>query len=441
MDENLRFGPDYKKPMVATTLHFAEDLGDFGQTSERCIGMGKCRAQQGAMCPSYQATQQERYSTRGRAHLLHELVRGEVIRDGWQDESIHDSLEHCLSCKACKGECPTKVDIASYKAEFMSQHYAKKRRPVGSYLLGMLGSILPVMSRLSAIVNPLQASPLGVVAKKVLGFSSDVKLPMLASQSFTAWVKIQNPTADDHFWWFGDPTAMPVYLWADSFNSHYRPHLLQSAITVLNTVGFKVGVARQKFCCGRTLYEQGMLDQARVDLTQILDGFYPLLENASPVIVLEASCLSVFHDELLRMFASDARANDLSTRCMTLAAFLIQNDIKPARKLKSGLLQLHCHHKALESTASDREWMQYCFESVSEPEEGCCGMAGSYGLKEKTRHIGNILFERNLGPAINSSSDETVIVTNGFSCHEQITQKTGAKVLHPVEVTERCIQD
>ena len=143
MDENLRFGPDYKRPVINTTLQFIDDVGGFARSSERCIGMGKCRAQSGAMCPSYQASGEERYSTRGRAHLLHELVRGEIIEDGWQNSEIADSLEHCLSCKACKHECPTQVDIAAYKAEFMAAHYRHKRRPLHHYALGYVGTTLP----------------------------------------------------------------------------------------------------------------------------------------------------------------------------------------------------------------------------------------------------------------------------------------------------------
>ncbi|MFK7856060.1 MAG: FAD-binding and (Fe-S)-binding domain-containing protein, partial [Granulosicoccus sp.] len=140
MDENLRFGPDYQRPVVNTSLQFVEDVGGFARSSERCIGMGKCRAQSGAMCPSYQASGEERYSTRGRAHLLHELVRGEVLEDGWQNQDIADSLEHCLSCKACKHECPTQVDIAAYKAEFMAAHYKNRRRPLHHYALGFVGT-------------------------------------------------------------------------------------------------------------------------------------------------------------------------------------------------------------------------------------------------------------------------------------------------------------
>ena len=439
MDENLRFGPDYHRPQVATEMNFMEDLGDFGRSSERCIGMGKCRAQSGAMCPSYQVTQEERYSTRGRAHLLHELLRGEIIRDGWQNSDTHDSLEHCLSCKACKSECPTKVDIASYKAEFMSQHYANRKRPLSQQLLGRLGSLLPLMSRSSSLVNLLQRSVCGTWLKRALDFAPEQALPPLAEQSFYRWLKKQRAAADSVAYWFGDQAGQPVYLWADSFNAYYRPHLLQSAVAVLTQCGFKVGVAKQPFCCGRPLYEQGMLQQARKQLDQILAGFYPLLASDMQVVVLESSCLSVFHDELLRMCPDDNRAKDLSLRTQTIATLLSKHDVQPARKIPNGVLHLHCHHKALESAATDRKWMQNCFVSLNEPEEGCCGMAGSFGLKKKTQHIGQALFERELKPSIESGSAETIVVTNGFSCYEQFSRNCGLTALHPVEVIQRCL--
>jgi len=439
MDDNLRFGPDYKQPVVSSTLQFVEDVGGFGRASERCIGMGKCRAHSGAMCPSYQVTRQERFSTRGRAHLLHELMRGELIRDGWQSQPILESLEHCLSCKACKSECPTKVDIASYKAEFMSRYYSQQRRSLGQHLLGRLGNLLPYMSRLSWLINPLQKSVLAWPIKKILGFSTDKSLPALADVSFYAWIKTHCHDSDAHTCWFGAAEQQIVHLWPDSFNAHYRPELLQSALSVLTRSGFRVGVARNAFCCGRPLYEQGMLSQARQQLEQILSGFQAKLGKHENVVVLEASCLSVFHDELLRMFSNDNRAQDLAARSMTLATFLTQQGIKPQQKLAAGIVHWHCHHKALEADAADRQWMRECFNQLQEPEAGCCGMAGSFGLKTQTQAIGQALFDRQLRPAIQAAEETTLLVANGFSCQEQFHKQIGRSTLHPVEVIERCI--
>lgn len=439
IDENLRFGPDYQVPEVTTTLQFVEDPEGFGRTTERCIGMGKCRAHSGAMCPSYQVTREERYSTRGRAHLLHELLRGDIISRGWEDESIADSLEHCLSCKACKTECPTKVDIAVYKSEFMSHHYAHKRRPLAHHLFGKLGLWLPLLSRFPRLVNTIQQSPAKQLINSLLGIDASKRLPALALQSFSKRVAESAQQSDTHFYWFGDVDKPPVVLWSDSFNDHYRPHLLQSAVNTLTASGFRVAVARQHFCCGRPLYEHGFLEEARKQLTTILDDFHDHLPKDAGVIVLEPSCLSVFHDELQRMMPNDERASTLAKRVFTVADFLMSQSVSPKRTLDKGILHLHCHHKSLSYSPAEREWLSQCFDQLEEPEEGCCGMAGSFGIRHKTRSIGLALFQRNLAPAIEDCQASTLVIANGFSCAEQIESESTRKVLHPIEIMERCL--
>ena len=441
MDENLRYGADYKLPETTTILHFKDDAGGFSRATERCIGMGKCRAQSGAMCPSYQATQEEKYSTRGRAHLLHEMVRGEVIKDGWDNKAIVDSFEHCLSCKACKTECPTQVDIATYKAEFLAAHYAHKRRPLNHYPLAYIGNLLPKISRFSWVFNKLQAGITGQLAQKFLGLSDAKGLPKLASQSFTSWVKKHAHRQDQQFHWFGAQDQPTVVLWADSVNNHYRPALLQSAVNVLLKSGHQVAVAKQHFCCGRPLYEYGFLAQALKQLTVILESFHCKLPAGCSVIVLEPSCLSVFKDELLSAFPEDTRALDLRKRAKTLTRFLSESSVTLAKQLNSGILHLHCHDKSLGISSHEREWMLRCFKDLQEPESGCCGMAGTYGLKKQTRAIGQRLYERRLKPAIDNAANNAVVVANGFSCYEQMMDGQSDRwVLHPVEIIEKCLQ-
>jgi len=445
MDENLRFGPDYRTPAVETTLRFVEDAGGFGRTTERCIGMGKCRAASGAMCPSYQATGEERHSTRGRAHLLHELVRGETISRGWADEDVADSLEHCLSCKACRSECPTQVDIASWKAEFMARHWAGRRRPLHHRAFGQVGTTLPRLARVAPLVNALQRGPLGALAKRLLGIAPDKALPALAREPFATWVAREADDADARFHRFappvvGDPVVGdPVVLWADSVNAHYRPDVLTSAVRVLRASGAEVLVARERFCCGRPLYEYGFLERAREQLSAILDGFHAALPDGARVVVLEPSCLSVFRDELSRLFPDDARARNLAARAMTLTDLLDERGTVPARTLGRGLLHLHCHDKSLARASGERAWMRRCFDELSEPESGCCGMAGTYGMRAATRPIAQALFARALAPAITSAGADAVVVANGFSCHEQIRDGVGREALHPVQVIERCL--
>lgn len=438
MDENLRFGPDYIRPVTSTTLRFVEDLDGFARASERCIGMGKCRAESGAMCPSYQASKEERYSTRGRAHMLHEMLRGEVIKDGWKNQNIVDSLEHCLSCKACKHECPTQVDIASYKAEFMSAHYQKRRRPLHHYAFGYIGSVLPALSRFSPIANFLQSGVAGRIVKKVLGISADKKLPQLSATSFTQWAKTHADTSDNHFYWFGDSDHPSVVLWSDSVNNHYRPDVLISAVNVLRSAGFRVAIARSNFCCGRALYEYGFLDQAHKQLTSIVNGLYPHLPLNAAIVVIEPSCLSVFKDELKRVLGNDDKALDLENRTMTITEFLDTHKIMPKRTLGHAIVHLHCHDKA-SGNNHERQWMQRCFTELVEPEAGCCGMAGTFGIRKQTRALGQTLFNRNLKTAVDKAHQGVVIVANGFSCSEQFTNNTQKQVLHPVQVIEKCL--
>ncbi len=438
MDENLRFGPDYQRPAINTKLQFVEDLGGFARSSERCIGMGKCRSQSGSMCPSYQASGEERYSTRGRAHLLHELVRGELIADGWDNTDIADSLEHCLSCKACKHECPTQVDIAAYKAEFMAQHYQQRRRPLHHYAMGYIGTTLPWLSKAPALINYLQKGALGSLSKKALGISQEKSLPALSKQSFRQWTQQNADRHDERFCWFGEVSLPVTVLWADSVNAHYHSHILVSALRVLLKAGFQVAVAQAHFCCGRPLYEYGFLEQAHKQLSQMLDHFYPFLPSDAAVIIIEPSCLSVFQDEMMRQFPGDSRAADLKSRAMTLTALLSKYDTPLKRTLPSGLLHLHCHDKA-SGEQHERDWMKKCFETLSEPEVGCCGMAGSFGMREKTRHLAQTLFSRSLKPELDSRSAQTLVVANGFSCHEQINDHTKGTVLHPVQVLEKCL--
>ncbi len=442
MDENLRYGPDYQTPEITTVMQFSEDIGGFGRTTERCIGMGKCRAKSGAMCPSYQATGEERYSTRGRAHLLHELVRGDLIKDGWKNHDIADSLEHCLSCKACKVECPTQVDIAAYKAEFMARHYKNKRRPVQHYALGHIGTLLPLMTKFPRLSNTLQSGFSGRLMQRLLGLGTEKKIPRLAPQAFSQWAHQNADRQDENFLWFGDQAHPAVVLWNDSTNNAYRPQLLQSTVKVLQKSGRQVAVARQHFCCGRPLYEYGYLDQAAKQLAHILNGFHQALPADAAVIVLEPSCLSVFKDELLKLYPNDKRATDLSTRTRTLTDYLSGTDLRLARTLPQGVMHIHCHSKATGSPSHERDWMARCFQQLQEPESGCCGMAGTYGLKNNTRRIGQWLFNRHLRPAIEKLDSGSIVVADGFSCAEQFStsaSQQGLQVLHPIEVIELCL--
>ena len=438
MDENLRLGPDYETPVFNSILHFTEDAGGFGRSTERCIGMGKCRANTGAMCPSYQATGEERFSTRGRAHLLHELLRGEVISNGFEDTDIAESLEHCLSCKACKTECPTQVDIAAFKTEFMAQHHKVVKRPLHHHVFGKAGQWLPVMTRFPKLFNALQRGLPGKLIKSRLGIDSNKSLPVIENTPFKSWAVNNANATDDSFLQFGNTTGNPVVLWLDSVNNAYRPQVLKTTVSLLGRCGFKVLVAKSHFCCGRPLYEYGFLDKARQQLQGILDNFHSALPSDASVLVLEPSCLSVFKDELHRLFPDDTRATDLAARTVTVAEYLTGQQIQPARTLPYGLMHLHCHGKTI--AHAERQWMQNCFDELSEPASGCCGMAGTYGLRAATSTTADKLYAGSLQKAVTTASGNGVtVVSNGYSCRKQIEDNANVEVRHPVEIMDACI--
>ncbi len=443
MDENLKFGPDYKTPVVETVMQFEPQGGGFGRALERCIGMGKCRSADGAMCPTYQASLDESLSTRGRARMLLELTRGDdVVTQGFADNEIKDSLAHCLSCKACKTSCPTQVDIAAYKSEFMARYYKTHRRPLVHKLIGRLGDHLPRLSRFSRVINGLnRITPVRNTIQRLLGFATDRQLPALADRSFRQYLaQLQDEipsTIEDNFQWFGPSDGEAVVLWLDSFNSYYKPQVNESALRLLVYLGFRVGIVRRHFCCGRPLYEYGLLNEAKDRLLQIMQTFHTALPANADVLVLEPSCLSVFKDELLKQLGESSSTVDLSNRTKTLADFLAQNDIKPENAEGDALLHLHCHHKSLPTVAAERDYLDLCFSSVKEPEPGCCGMAGVFGLQQTTRELSGEIFNKRLSPAIDAIDKDTVLVTNGFSCQEQINGLAGRKTLHIAEVLER----
>jgi len=274
---------------------------------------------------------------------------------------------------------------------------------------------------------------------KVLGLRQDAKLPPLSTMPFGKWAKNNCQYEQDNFYWFGKKEHPAVILWLDSFNNYYSTHVLEAGLRSLLKSNFRVGVASRRFCCGRPLYEHGFLEQAKQQLNEILDQFHHQLPEGSEVIVLEPSCLSVFKDELLNLMKSDARAHDLSNRVTTLIDFLSSKGIRPKKKFESAILHLHCHHKSLLAGTQDKAWLSECFEQLQEPESGCCGMAGSFGMKNQTRDISEFLYQRNLKPAIDGSSDKTLLVANGISCREQIERQSGRAALHPAEIVELCL--
>jgi ferredoxin len=293
--ENLRLGADYNPATPATFFTFPDDKGSFAKAAMRCIGLGECRKHDyGTMCPSYMATLEERHSTRGRARLLWELLQGEVLTDSWKNEQTKEALDLCLSCKACKSECPTNVDMATYRSEFLAHYYETRSRPLAAYAFGLvdrwasLGSVAPGLANLT--LNVPGVAPL---IKRLLHLAPQRALPKLAPQSFTRWARSTSvPTPGS------ENGGKPVILWADTFNNYFHPDTAIAGYEVLSAAGFRVRVPEGHLCCGRPLYDFGMLDRAKAYLRRIMDTLGDEIDAGCPIVVLEPSCASVFRDEL-----------------------------------------------------------------------------------------------------------------------------------------------
>jgi FAD/FMN-containing dehydrogenase/Fe-S oxidoreductase len=437
--ENLRLGADYNPLQAKTHFKYPDDNGSFSRAlSLRCAGLGACRKKDnGTMCPSYMATLEEQHSTRGRAHMLFEMLQGEVVRDGWQDEHVKRSLDLCLSCKACKTECPANVDLATYKAEFLAHYYEKRPRPLQAYAFGLIDRWARMASFSPAIANFSATAPiLSSVARAMLGIAAQRKLPRFAAQPFQSWARKQNipDTATA-----GQRSAL---LWVDTFNNYFHPETAQAGLNVLRDAGFAVVVPREHLCCGRPLYDFGMLDRAKTYLERVLRALAPCIDAGIPVIVLEPSCASVFRDELRNLFPADTRAARLGEQTFLLSEFLdrLAPDYSPPKLTGKVLLHGHCHQKALMKMTHAEAVLRKMGVEVHSPDSGCCGMAGPFGFEKVKYTISQAIGERVLLPAVRNASPETLIVSDGFSCREQILQATGRSALHLAELLQLAIQ-
>jgi FAD/FMN-containing dehydrogenase/Fe-S oxidoreductase len=440
--ENLRFGVDYPQSQPKTHFHFVDDSGSFQKATERCIGLGACRKSGGgAMCPSYMVTLEEEHSTRGRAHMLFEMLQGEVIDSGWQNEEVKESLNLCLACKACKSECPANVDIATYKAEFLSHYYQGKRRPFHAYAFGMIDKWSKLASYAPGLANFLSnAPPTNTILRKALSLAPERQMPRLAPTSFQQWAhKHQVPAL----------TASPaahrgpeVILWVDTFNNFYRPEASRAALEVLTHAGFKVKVSQDHFCCGRPLYDFGMLDKARQYLERILRGLGPQIDAQLPIVVLEPSCASVFRDELRNLFPGDARADRLRCQTYLLSEFLERHatGFQPPQLNRNIILHGHCHHKALMKMNDEESLLRKMGATLEPLDAGCCGMAGPFGFAKEKFATSQAIGERALLPAVRRAAPDTLVVCDGFSCCEQILQFTGRRAIHLAEAIQLALR-
>ncbi|WP_374117157.1 FAD-binding and (Fe-S)-binding domain-containing protein [Streptomyces sp. MNU76] len=500
LDTNLRFAVLPRTP-VPVEFAYPDDGGDFSAAVRRCVGVAKCRttevgpASGAVMCPSFRATGEEEHSTRGRARLLHEMLAGEVVTDGWRSPEVRDALDLCLSCKGCRSDCPVGVDMATYKAEFLHHHYAGRRRPASHYAMGWLPVWLRLVARTrtAGLVGFLAGvRPLAALAKRLGGIAGERELPRPARVPFTRWYhrmlkeearreEVRREEAETEA---QSPTT--VLLWTDTFTEYLSPSVGQAALKVLEAAGLHVIVpptlwmkrkpswARRaeageevaltqlrltrtlfamrtgRVCCGLTYISTGQLDRARAVLRRtldILDVFLSpipqrLLDEDPdltpphlPVVVLEPSCAATLRSDLPELLPDDPRAHTLAASVITFAEALERHAPQwtPPAVDRPVVGQTHCHQHAVLGDAPDRR-LRAAAGLTGALSGGCCGLAGNFGFEKGHYDVSVACAEEQLLPAVRDAPDDALVLADGFSCRTQLEQLAGRRGLHLAEV-------
>jgi FAD/FMN-containing dehydrogenase/Fe-S oxidoreductase len=431
---NLRHGPGFERIPVTTVFAYPRSGHSFEEGTMGCVGVGKCRQvghhSRQVMCPSYMGTHEEMHSTRGRARLLEEMLRGindpdAPLQGGWRSKAVEEALDLCLACKGCKSDCPVNVDMATYKAEFRYHHYRRRLRPRSAYAMGLIYWWSCVASFAPRAVNfSLHQEPIASILKRIANVAPERDLPVYARQTFRDWfVRSHDGPCD------GDP----VILWPDTFNNYFDPPVLRAAVQVLERAGCTVRIPVQSLCCGRPLFFEGMLDLARYQLRRIIDVLEPDIAAGRPIVGLEPACVATFRDELCRLFPDDPRARSLSRQTFSLGEFLDKRDFQPRALSGRALLHVHCNAHAVLEPEADRAVLARTGLDCERLRAGCCGMAGSFGYETKKYGLSRRIGEQSLLPQVRDAHD-AMIVADGFSCREQIRHGTGRAPLHLAQV-------
>ncbi|MYW47008.1 (Fe-S)-binding protein, partial [Streptomyces sp. SID161] len=442
--------------------------GDFGAAVRRCVGVAKCRTATAAgpavMCPSFRATGEEEHSTRGRARLLHEMLAGEVVTDGWRSTEVRDALDLCLSCKGCRSDCPVGVDMATYKAEFLHHHYAGRRRPAAHHSMGRLPRWLrwAARTRTAPVVNALTAvGPLAALGKRLGGIAPERAIPRLATRTFTGWWRRRKPAGG---------TGDLVVLWPDTFTEHLSPAVGRAAVRVLEAAGLRVALPptllprggtigdgatggggtravtallaarRARVCCGLTYISTGQLDRARTVLRRTLDLMEPVLRAGVPVVVLEPSCAAALRTDLPELLSDDPRAARLSSAVLTFAEVLERHapHWSPPAVGRPVAGQTHCHQHAVLGDAPDRR-LRDAAGLTGDLSGGCCGLAGNFGFEKGHFEVSRACAEEQLLPSVRQAPEGAVILADGFSCRTQLEQLAGVRGRHLAEVLAEAL--
>ncbi|UQA90667.1 FAD-binding and (Fe-S)-binding domain-containing protein [Streptomyces halobius] len=443
LDENLRLGATWKPEVRTTHFGYPDDERSFTKAVMRCVGVGNCRAQRGGvMCPSYRATGEEEHSTRGRARLLFEMLGGHAdsaVSDGWRSTEVRDALDLCLACKGCKSDCPVGVDMATYKAEFLAHHYARRLRPAAHYSMGWL----PLWARLSRLAPrlanaTLNAPGLARVGKRLAGVATERPAPVLAQESFVQWWAARGAPEPGP----ADPRA--VVLWPDTFSTYFHPNVAKSAVRVLEDAGFRVAVPTQAVCCALTWISTGQLAIAKHVLRRTLDVLKPWIEAGTPFVGLEPSCIAVFRADAPELLPDDEDVKRLAQQFRTFSEHLLNHAPDgwwPPMLRRQATVQTHCHQHAVMKDDADRELMRRAGIDAEVLDAGCCGLAGDFGFAHGHHELSMAIAEQGVLPAVRATAPGALVIADGFSCRTQIEHATtGRQAIHLAEALALGLQ-
>ncbi|WP_406692239.1 FAD-binding and (Fe-S)-binding domain-containing protein [Saccharopolyspora sp. ID03-671] len=429
IDAGVRPGPGHRALEVTPVHALSRDGGSFAAAVNRCVGVGSCRnLDTGSMCPSFKVTRDEVHSTRGRARVLAEMLRGESVVDGWGSGEALEALDLCLSCKACASDCPVNVDMATYKAEFLHHHYRGRVRPRAHYSMGRLPVWLRVVSAvpgLAAVSNALLAlRPVSALVKRAGGIEPRRGMIRFAPRSLTRRVRRR------------ERGGATVVLWPDTFTNHLSPEVGEAAVEVLEALGYRVVLPEGFVCCGLTWHSTGQLDGARKVLQRSLAALAPHLAAGRAVIGLEPSCTVMLRDEATELLPGDGRARRLAAQTRTFAEFVAEHDgpLPFGRLDVEAIAQVHCHQEAKGSWDPDRALLERLGVDLDVISAGCCGLAGNFGFEPGHWDVSQACAERELYPKVREAAEDTLVLADGFSCRTQIAQGTERRATHLAEL-------
>jgi Fe-S oxidoreductase len=435
MTENLRYGPDYHAMPIKTHLSFARD-GGFAAAVEMCNGAGVCRkVGTGTMCPSYMATRDEHDTTRGRANALRAALAGRGLsQDQFTDKKTYDVLDLCLSCKACKTECPSSVDMAKIKTEYLAQYYDAHGVPLRARVFGHIHTLNRLGSLAAPVANAALRSPLAGVAKRAIGVHPKREIAPFASQTFEQWFEERRETKPS------GKRGLLVYF-HDTFTNFNYPEIGQAAVRLLEAAGYTVEIVQRRACCGRPMLSKGLVEQARKLAQQNLAALMPYARQGVPIIGTEPSCILTLRDEYPDLLPESADVEQIAQNSFMIDEFLAklaaEGELDISWRDDAGprvLFHGHCHQKALIGMGPSMAILNAAGCAAEESGAGCCGMAGSFGYEAEHYDVSRKIGAERLFPKVTEQAPDTVIAVTGVSCHEQIDHFTHRRPLHIAEV-------